>query len=249
MRNIWIIFKREMMAYFLSPIAYIVGACVLAIMGINFHLIVTFLSDGPSDYNPSTWFFNGIFTWIVLLVVPPVITMQLFADEKKTGMVETMMTAPLKDIEYVLAKFLSGFIFFIVLWVPTFNSIFVLRYFSKDHAPLDPGPLMGGYIGLFLMGMLFIAIGCMASASTRNQIIAAVISFTISCSLFFLGIFFFSHVADRNRDFFEYFSMIEHMRNMSRGIIELKRVAFYLSGVVFFLFVTHRIIQSRHWKS
>lgn len=249
MKNIWILFKREMMAYFFSPIAYLVGVCVSAIMGMGFYIIVTMLSEGPSDYNPIMWFFNGLFTWIVLLLVPPVITMRLFAEEKRSGTIETLMTTPLKDIEYVLAKFLSGYVFFLLLWVPTFNYIFVLRHFANDTTPLDLGPLIGGYIGLFLIGMLFVAIGCMASASTRNQIIAAVLAFAMICALFFGGIFFFSHAADKSRSLFEYFSMIEHMQEMSRGLIEWKRVVFYLSGVVFFLFVTHRMVQSRRWKN
>jgi len=249
MKNIWILFKREMAACFYSPIAYIVAVCMLAIAGFSFSTIIAFLSEGPSDYSPMMWFFNGIFTWIVLLVVTPVITMRLFADEKKTGTIEALMTTPLKDIEYVLAKFLSAFAFFVALWIPTLNYVFVLRHFAKDTTPLDPGPIIGGYIGLFLVGMLLIAIGCTASASTRNQIIAAIIAFAISCVLFFSGIYFYIHSTDQYREIFDYFSMLAHMQEMSRGTIEWKRVVFYLTGTTFFLFLTHRIVQSRQWKS
>ncbi len=249
MKNIWILFKREMASYFYSPIAYIMGICVLLQMGFNFFTYATFLSESPSDYSLMMWFFNGIFTWIMILVIPPVITMRLFADEKKTGTIEALMTTPLRDIEYVLAKFFSAFAFFVALWIPTVNCVFVLRHFAKDTTPLNPGPIIGGYIGLFLVGMLLIAIGCMASASTRNQIIAAIIAFAISCVLFFSGIYFYFHSTDQYREIFEYFSMLVHMQEMSRGAIEWKRVVFYLTGTIFFLFLTHRIVQSRQWKS
>ncbi len=249
MRNILILLKRELMSCFYSPIAYIVGACVLAVMGFSFFTIATLLSEGPSDYSPIMWFFNGMFTWIVLLVVPPVITMRLFADEKKTGTIETLMTAPVKDFEYVLAKFLGALFFFVILWLPTSSYVFVLRRFARDSTPLDMGPILGGYLALFLIGMLLISIGCMASASTRNQIIAAVMAFAVGCLLFFTGIYFYVNAADKYRSVFESFSMLAHMQDMSRGVLEWKRVVFYLSGTAFFLFLTHRIVQTRQWKS
>lgn len=249
MRNVAILFKRELLAYFCSPIAYIVGVCVLGLTGISFNMIVTILTEGPSDYTPLMWFFNGMFTWIILLVVPPVITMRLFADEKRTGTIESMMTAPLRDAEYVAAKFLSGLFFFCLIWLPTLAYVWVLRHFSHDKTPLDIGPVAGGYLGLFLMGMLLVAIGCMASASTRNQIIAAVISFAMSCALFFAGIYFYLNAAGQGREFFESFSMLAHMQELSRGVLEWKRLVFYLSGTGFFLFVTHRIVQARQWKT
>lgn len=249
MRNIWILFKREMMAYFFSPIAYIVGVCVLATMGLGFSWIVASLVETPSEHSASMWFLNNFFYWIILLIVPPVITMRLFADEKRMGTIESLMTTPLRDTEYVLGKFLSAVAYFVLLWAPTLNIVFVLRHFSGDTTPVDLGPIVGGYLGSFLMGTLFIAAGCMASASTRNQIIAAVIGFGISFTLFTAGVFFYLKAADASRPLFEYFSMVEHMREMSRGLIEWKRVVFYLSGTAFFLFVTQRMVQARQWKS
>ncbi|NUN92982.1 MAG: ABC transporter permease [Verrucomicrobiae bacterium] len=249
MRNVWILFKREMLAYFCSPIAYIVGVCVLGLTGISFNMIVTILSESPSDFTPLMWFFNGMFTWIILLVVPPVITMRLFADEKRAGTIETLMTAPLRDIEYVAAKFLSGLVFYSLLWLPTLSYVWVLRHFSQDKTPLDLGPVVGGYLGLFLMGMLLVALGCVASASTRNQIIAAVLAFAMGCALFFTGIYFYLNAAGQNREFFESFSMLAHMQDFSRGVIEWKRPVFYLTFTGFLLFVTHRIVQARQWKT
>ena len=249
MRTLWILFRREMMAYFFSPIAYVVAVCVLVVMGSSFFMIALILSREPSELSVVQWFFNWMFNWIVMLVVIPVITMRLFADEKKTGTLETLMTAPLRDWEYVLAKFFGGFVFYLLLWVPTFLYLFVLRHFAKDTTPLDWGPLIGGYLGVFLIGMLLVSMGCMASACTRNQIIAAVLTFAMGCTVFFGGIYFYINAADASRNFFEYFSMPEHMQELSRGTLEWKRVVFYLTGSFFFLFVTHRIVQARQWKS
>jgi len=249
MRNIWILFKREMMAYFFSPMAYVVGFAVLIITGFYFKMIIDILSQEPGPYTPMDWFFNGIFSWILILVIIPVITMRLFAEEKKTGTLEGMMTVPIRDTEYVLGKFLSAFGFFVLIWAPTFSYVFILRNFAKDTTPLDMGPIFGGYIGFFLVGMLLIAIGCFASSLTRNQIIAAIICFVACATLFFTGIYFYIQSTGPGRNFFDYISMLAHMQEMARGILDWRRVAFYLSGTLFFLFLTHRVVQSRQWKS
>ena len=249
MKNTWILFKREMMAYFFSPIAYIVGICALLVMGINFSFAVNMLLEGRGEYSPMAIFFNIFFTWIILLAVVPVLTMRLFSDEKKTGTIEALMTTPVRDIEYVFAKFLSGYFFFVIIWVPTFNYVFALRYFTKDITALDMGPILGGYIDIFLVGMLFTAMGCMASASTRNQIIAAVLAFALIFGLFLFGILYYFNLADQYREFFETFCVYQHMMEFSRGLIEWKRIVFYLTGTAFFLFITHRMVQSRQWKS
>jgi len=249
MRNIWIIFKREMMVYFFSAIAYLVAVCLLVVKGIEFSLIVTHLSEGYSSHAPMTMFFGWLLNWFVLLVIAPVITMRLFADEKRMGTIETLMTTPLRDVEYVLAKFFSALCFFSLLWMPTITYVFVLRYFAQDTTPLDLGPIMGGYLGVFMIGGLLISIGCAASACSRNQIVAAIISFAIGFSLFLGGIFFYYAISGPNRDLFEYFAIYEHMLELARGSLEWKRVVFYLSGVIFFLFITHRIVQARQWKT
>jgi len=249
MRNIWIIFKKELMGFFLSPIGYIVAVSFLLITGISFYMVVVILSESVSDFQPVQVFLGGFFSWICLLVLTPVMTMRLFAAEKQTGAIESLMTTPLRDLEYVLAKFLSAYFFFTLLWLLTLNCIFVLRYITKDSTPLDTGAIAGGYLGLLMIGALLVSVGCMASALTRNQIIAGVITFAITGGLFFLGLLYYMHVADKHREVFEAISMLAHMQEMATGIIDWRRVVFYLSGTVFFLFLTHRIVQARHWKN
>ncbi len=249
MKNIWILFRKEMAGYFFSPIAYIVGVCVLLVMGSSFYMISIILSKEPSEYSVFQWFFNWMLNWLTILIMIPIVTMRLFSDEKRTGTIETLMTAPVRDWEYVLAKFAGGFIFYLILWAPTLLYLFVLGYFSTDTTPIDWGSMLGSYLGIFLIGMLLVSMGCMASACTRNQIIAAVLAFAMGCAFFFGGVFFYINAAEATRGFFEYFSMLDHMQKMSRGVLEWERVVFYLTSSFFFLFVTHRIVQARQWKN
>jgi len=249
MKNTWILFRKEMMGYFFSPIAYIVGVCFLLVMGSGFYMISDLLTRQPSEFSASYWFFNWPISWFAILIMIPIVTMRLFADEKRTGTIETLMTAPVRDWEYVLAKFAGGFIFYLMLWAPTLLYLFVLRHFSSDTTPIDWGSMLGSYLGIFLIGMLLVSMGCMASACTRNQIIAAILGFAMGCSLFYGGFYFYINAAEATRDFFEYFSMLDHMQKLSRGVLEWERAVFYLTSSFFFLFVTHRIVQARQWKN
>jgi ABC-2 type transport system permease protein len=249
MRIAWILFRKELMSFFLSPVAYIVAVCVLFLNGCNVSQITSILNHEPSDYSVFQIFFLGIPTWLIVFMVPPIITMRLFADEKRMGTIECLMTAPVRDWEYVMGKYLPALAFYLLLWLPTINMVFVLRHFAQDKTPLDPGPIIGGYLGILLTGMLFIAIGCMTSACTRNQIIAAVLSFAIGTGIFFAGLLFFYYSSDRYREVFQYFSLYAHVEELCRGAFVWERLVFYLTGTFFFLFMTHRIVQARQWKN
>ncbi|MDD2706430.1 MAG: ABC transporter permease [Verrucomicrobiae bacterium] len=249
MSAVWILFRKEMMSYFYSPIAYIIGVCVLFLNGVNVTQIVKWLSQQPSDYSVFQVMFAGFFTWIVFLIVPPVLTMRLFADEKRMGTIESLMTTPLRDWEYVMAKFLSALCLYMMLWLPTVNIVFVLRHFAHDTAALELGPLFGGYLGVLMTGMLFLSVGCMASACTRNQVVAAVITFAINTAIFFVGLLFFMDAAGKLREVFEYVSLYGHMDELCRGVLDWRRPFFYLTSAAFFLVMTQRIVQSRQWKS
>lgn len=249
MRTIWILLRKELMSYFLSPIAYIVAVCVLFLNGCNVSQIASILNREPSDYSVLQIFFLGIPTWLIVFMVPPIITMRLFADEKRMGTIECLMTAPVRDWEYVLGKYLPAFVFYLLLWVPTINIVFVLRHFAHDTTPLDLGPIVGGYAGVVLTGMMFTAIGCMTSACTRNQIIAAVLAFAIGTGIFFAGLLFFYNSSDQYRELFQYFSMYAHVEELCRGVFAWERPFFYVTSTVFFLFVAHRIVQARQWKN
>lgn len=247
MRNTWIIFKREMMAYFYSPVAYIVGSCFLAVMGYWFYFLIDQVEPQTSELGPMQYFLAGLVSWFVMLTMVPFLTMRLFSDEKKSGTIEALMTAPLRDIEYVLGKFFAAYCLYGILWFFTLNVVLVLHYIGHDSAPIDRGPVVGGYLGIMLLGMLFTSVGCMTSAMTKNQIVGAILGFSGCVLLFVVGIEP-DRFSERYRRILEAISLLNHLVEFSGGIVDWRRVVFYLTTTGFFLFVTHRIIQSRQWK-
>ncbi len=246
MSNVWIIFKRELMSFFFSPIAYIVLVGILLVNGISCVILIQFMNDQPTDVSVFTIFFNSFFSWLALIVMTPLITMKLFAEEKKVGTYESLMTTPLKNGEYVISKFLAGFVFYIILWAPTAVYFILVSMFSAT--PLDQAPVYGGFIGLLLIGLLAVSMGCLGSSMTTNQIVAAVITFALFGGLLLVGFLPYA-IGGKLREAFQYFSMIYHMEELVQGILDWRRVIFYISGTLFFLFLTYKIVESRQWKA
>jgi ABC-2 type transport system permease protein len=246
MSNVRIILKRELMSFFFSPIAYIVLVGVLLVNGISCMLLIQFMNDQPTDVSVFAIFFNSFFSWVALLVMTPLITMKLFAEEKKSGTYESLMTTPLKNGEYVMAKFLAGYAFYAILWAPTVVYFILVNMFAAT--PLEQAPVYGGFIGLALIGLLAIAMGCLGSCVTSNQIVAASITFAFFGGLLLVGFLPYA-IGGKAREIFQYFSMVSHMEELVQGILDWRRVIFYLSGTFFFLFVTYKIVESRQWKA
>ena len=132
-------------------------------------------------------FYSTLYFWLMLLLACPVITMRLFALEKFSGTFETLMTAPVSDLQVVLAKFTAAMIFYMLMWLPSLACILVLRHYITNLDVFDGGLLGSTFLGILLLGGLFMSLGCFASALTRNQITAAMISFTVGFSLLLLS--------------------------------------------------------------
>lgn len=161
------------------------------------------------------------------------------------------MTAPVRDGHVVFAKFLGSLFFYIVLWAPSVLYFVVFRWISGQSAADSLGAYLGAYSMLILVGMFYLSIGCLASALTKNQIVAATIAFALICLMFFLGLlsFVFLKASSTLREFTYYFSTIEHMGEFSRGLLDTRPVVFYLSMTLFTLFLTFHVFQYRRWKS
>ena len=166
MRKTWALVWRELIAYFSSPLAYVVMTAFLFINGYVFWLIVAYLNDPRTQaMAPLKLLFGGtIFFWLFVLFVVPVITMRLLAEERRSGTLEVLLTAPVSETQVVIAKFLSAFAFYVVLWLPTLAYVAILASYSK----LDWGPVAAGYLGIALLGGLFLSIGLFTSALVRN---------------------------------------------------------------------------------
>jgi ABC-2 type transport system permease protein len=240
---------REMACFFISLAGFVVIANAVFLMGLSFTILLAKL-ENTTPMPITELFYATPFFWLILLLAAPLITMRSFALEKYSGTFETLMTTPVSDFQVVLAKFFGALIFFLVMWLPLLGCIVLLGRYANDSAILDWGTIASTYLGIFLIGSLFMSLGCFASALTRSQIVAAMISLAIGISLFLLS-FLGDRLASQStlaNDVLTYTSMVEHMQDFARGIVDTRAVVFYLTGTIFFLLLTYRVVQSRRWK-
>lgn len=250
MRTFFVLLGREMRAYFYSPIAYVVLVFFLLLTGFNFYAAVAMMNQGPVPFTIVEAFFNTVLFWFPLVLVFPIITMRLFADEWRMGSIENLMTAPVRDWQVVGSKFASAFVFYAILWVPSILYFYIFEWIARVQAVEAKGALWGPYLMLGLLGMFYISIGCLASSLTRNQIIAAIIAFAGITLSFFAGLltFILPQPTPLMTEIIGYFSAIEHMAAFSLGIFDSRPVVFYLSMTAFMLFLTMQVLQYRKWK-
>ncbi|MBI3990823.1 MAG: ABC transporter permease [Candidatus Omnitrophica bacterium] len=246
MKNLGHLFKRDFTSYFYSPIAYVVLTVCIFFNGLTFNIILSFLNSPgfpPTESVMDLFFGKTIFFWLVALIVPPVLTMRLLSEEKKSGTIEVLMTAPVTDIEVVLAKFLAAYAFYLIIWVPTLLYPVLIEIFGK----LDWGRVCAGYLAIAVIGVPFIAIGLLTSSLTDNQIIAVILSFVALAVLFSLGLLEYLPVA-KLKPVFSYMSIWKQFSDFGRGIIDTRPLVYYLSIAVLSIFVTVRVVEMRRWK-
>ncbi len=250
MRKFFTLLGREVRSYFYSPIAYIVLVFFLLVCGVNFYFQITYMNQRPMAYTVEEAFFNNVFFWFAFVLIFPLITMRVFAEEFKLGTIEPLLTAPVRDWQVVLSKFFGALIFYLVLWAPTALYFLFFERVTHQTAAGSWGAYWGSYLLLLLLGSFYISIGCFASVLTKNQIIAAIISFAVITMLFFLGLiqFIMLDVSSSMRDVLGYFSAIEHMGTLSRGIIDTRPIVFYTSMTIVMLVLTHQAFQTRKWR-
>ena len=230
--------RREFLSYLFSPIAYVAMTLFLLVAGILFR----------KDFEPGQpAAMRTIFDWMVWLLVfiVPLLCMGLLAQEWASGTIESLMTAPVGETDVVLGKFLGSLMLFILLVVPTLFYVVLLRIYSRP----DYGPIFSGYLGILLVGALFIAIGLFCSSLTRSQIVAAV---TTSAILFAVTILpwwaageatlagFWRTVADQ--------TVFRRYTDFSKGVIDLGNLVFFIAATAVFLFLTVKVLESRRWK-
>jgi ABC-2 type transport system permease protein len=244
--------RRELGAFFVSVTGYVIIAAATFLLGLSFVVLIMGL-EANADASPmpvTELFYNTYFFWLIVLLATPVITMRLFALEKFTGTFETLMTTPVRDMQVVASKFFAALIFYMIMWLPMLVCLLVLGRFTGEHT-VDAGMVGGMFLGIFLVGGLFLAVGCFASALTRSQMAAAMIAFVLGVSLFSMG--FLAKVIPAGALPWEakviaYFNLFDQMDSFARGIVEIRAVIFYVSAAFLFLFLTLRIVESRRWK-
>ncbi len=242
--------RRELGAYFLSLTGYIIIAGAMFLMGFSFVVMLVKLQQDATPMPITELFYRTPFFWFILLLSTPVITMRLFALEKFSGTFETLMTAPVTDLQVVLSKFTAGLVFYAIMWLPLLGCLLVVRQYTSHTGGFDFGVVGSTYLGILLLGCLFISIGCCASALTRSQVMAAMITFGVGFSLFLVGVLA-DHIpvqADWQAQVLSAFSFFEQMHDFARGILDTRALVLYVTLSFFFLYLTLRIVESRRWK-
>jgi ABC-2 type transport system permease protein len=255
MKNVFLICRKELKSYFASPIAY----AVMAIFGLIFGWVFfnasrdfvrfSFQSQmmvGGGATNVNDQIVRPLlgFAGTIALFLIPMITMRLFAEEKRTGTIELLLTSPIKDIEIILGKWLGAVLLYLCVLLMSMINIALLFAWGKP----DLKPVLVAYLGLVLQGATLLAIGALISTMTRNQIIAGIATFFVSLLLWLLS-WFTAFDSSATAQVVNYLSIVTHFENFGKGVLDSKDVIFYLSMIFFSLFLTSRSLESLRWRS
>jgi len=242
--------RRELASYFMSMTGYVIIAAVTFLLGGTFVVLLRQLQQVPTTMPVTELFFITQFFWLILIFATPAITMRLFAFEKLSGTFETLMTAPVTDFQVVVAKFSGAMLFYCVMWLPLLGCILIVRQYTSDPAAIDVGGIGSTFLGIVMLGGLFISAGCCASSMTRSQSIAAMISLAFGATLFLLSFLAGQANADGSViwQILSFFALTNQMHDFARGVVDTRAVVLLVSTTLFFLFLTLRIVESRRWK-
>jgi ABC-2 type transport system permease protein len=256
MQNVLAIWQREMKSYFVSPIAYVVLTVFLFLSGFFFYSILTAVVqntmmqgqfgqgaqpvDVPGIVSRS---FFGTMS-VVLLFMIPMLTMGLFAEEKKRGTIELLLTAPVGNFQAMMGKYLASLSFLVLMFLSSGITISALFIYGSP----DWKPILSGYLGMLLYGAALLAIGLFISTLTENQIIAVVVTFGLILVLWLIESFA-TGAEGVTKDVLNYLSVIGHLDDFIKGVIDTANVIFYVTFAFVGLFLTYRSLESMRWKS
>jgi ABC-2 type transport system permease protein len=255
MRNVWIICRKELRSYFVSPVAYLLLTMFALIVGfffwnaLRYFLVAAMESQLRGQAMPMNINEDVIRpvlsnVSVIGLFLIPVITMRLFAEEKRSGTIELLVTSPVTDTEVIVGKWLAAVLLYAVLLLVTaINFAFLFRYGNPDWKPLAIG-----YLGLLLQAGGLLAIGTFISSLTRNQIIAGAATFGV-CLLLWVLDWVSGYDSATWAKVLSYMSVITHFDSFSKGVIDSKDLIFYLSMSFLGLFFTQRSLESLRWRS
>jgi ABC-2 type transport system permease protein len=236
MKNAWTIAQREVGAYFVSPIAYVVTAAFLFVMGILFERILFYSREATLRY-----LFQNL--GFLLTFVAPLLSMRLLAEEQRSGTLELLLTSPVRDWEVVVGKFLAALALFSVMLALTLLYPLILLAFGNP----DMGPILSGYLGVVLMGSSMLAIGVFTSSLSQNQIVAGVLGIVILLVLSLLEPLA-QAFGPPVSEFLLNLSLGRHFPDFAKGVIDSQDVVYYLSVTVAGLFLATRSLEARRWR-
>ena len=247
MSGFWAILRREMLSLWVTPLAWVLLGVFLILQGGIFYSIVAHFasfSDLSVDEGPLGAYFgqNSIFLLMTLLLVCPALSMRLLAEERRSGTIEALLTAPVGSAGVVLGKYVAALLTYVLIWVPTLLYVVILRKTGN----VDWLVMLSSYLGLFLVGAQYLAIGTLASSLTKSQFVALLVTVLIQFGLFVLGIGEYIFDPGVFHDVCSYVSLAGHMEDFSKGIVDTRRLLYDSSLAIFCLFLTIRVVDS--WR-
>ena len=252
MSGLIVTFKKELLSYCVSPISWIIAVVFYLWRGFELYGLAWQWSYTRADQDPFATYSYGLgSTFLMVVLVPGILTMRCFAEERRSGSIETLMTAPVRDSAVVVGKWLAAATFFSILWLPSVLILKVLTFGPYLDADLSFGPVFAAYLGMFLLSGMLLAFGCFASSLTDNTLLAAVLTIMFDFALMGLPQRIAAQLGEWGQNYYvrELLAKIDVMNNFgqwfARGLIDTSQVAFYLGGIAFFLFLTGIGLSSR----
>jgi ABC-2 type transport system permease protein len=255
MNNVLAIAHKELKGYFASPVAYVVIGFSAILFGWFFINLLYYFDrtqmqagsgfQGPQAINVNEIMISPLFlnVSVILLFTLPLITMRTYAEEKRSGTIELLLTSPLTDLQIVMGKFIGGLVLYGAMLAVTLVHMAILFVYGNP----EWRPIATGYLGLILMGACFLSLGLFVSSLTRNQIIAGMVTFAVFL-MFWVVNWIATFMGPTSQAVLNYLSITEHLNDFARGVIDTKHVVYYLSFIAFSLFLTVRAVDSERWR-
>ncbi len=249
MSGFWPIFKRELFSLFVTPLAWVAITSFLLLQGLHFFLIVINFASAPADAigdsGPVQSFFGQtMLLYVPLLVVCPLLTMRSFADERRSGTIESLLTTPVTPLGVTLAKYAAALTTYAAMWAPTVLYIVVIR---MQHGDVDWRVVGTSYLSVMAIGGGYLAIGIMTSALSQSQLTAAVLSALTISGLFFFGLAEFIIPDGPVHEVATHISVWTQMNDASRGLLDSRRLVYDATLITLPLFVTTRAVEAWRW--
>ena len=243
MRNFVTLTRRELLSVFVSPLAYVTASMFLFVFGLIFfsRLTASRIVSVETLIDPMGY--------VLPVLLGPVLTMRLLAEERRMGTLEALMTAPVGDAEVVLSKFAGVLIFYASTTALTLLHAVLMVYYSSG--PVDFGSFANGYLGILLFAALFLAFGLLASSCFESPVLAALVSFVCGLTLLMISIVTASPVFLKpgiSHDIFQFLMPVPHFKNFYGGAMDTRDVAYFTLTTAYLLFLTTKVLESRKWR-
>jgi ABC-2 type transport system permease protein len=247
-RGFWPIYKRELFAFFVTPLAWVLITVFLLVQGLHFFFLVQTFADQAqvaSDQTPLQAFFGAtMLPYLVTFLLLPPMTMRLFAEERRSGTIESLMTAPVSTLAVVLSKYCAVLTTYVVMWAPTVLYLVILQ----RTGTLDWHAAGASYLGVALVGAGYLSIGLLMSALTKSQFLALIMTSLVIVGLFILGIGeFLTREGTWMHAVCQHVSIWAHMTDFANGVVDSRRLVYYGTLVVLPLFLTTRAVDAWRW--